>query len=116
MEFGIALASNVDAWKTVKRAEELGFTHAWFYDSQLLAPDIFISMALCAEHTSRIKLATGVIVPTNSIAPSCADALATLNKLAPGRIIFGVGTGFTGATPWGSDRLTQNPGIRPGIS
>jgi len=36
MEYGIALASNLDARKSVKRAEELGFTHAWFYDSQLL--------------------------------------------------------------------------------
>ncbi len=88
MEFGIALFSNVDAWKTVKRAEELGFSHAWFYDSQLLAPDIFISMALAAEHSSKIKLASGVVIPTNRIAPVCADAFATLNKLAPGRIIF----------------------------
>jgi 5,10-methylenetetrahydromethanopterin reductase len=101
MEFGIALFSNVDAWKTVKRAEELGFSHAWFYDSQLLAPDIFISMALAAEHSSKIKLASGVIIPTNRIAPVCADALATLNKLAPGRIIFGVGTGFTGRNTMG---------------
>lgn len=101
MEFGIALASNVDAWKTVKRAEELGFSHAWFYDSQLLAPDIFITMALCAEHTSKIKLASGVIVPTNRIAPACANGLATLNKLAPGRIIFGVGTGFTARNTMG---------------
>jgi|SRR5438445_11525179 len=68
MEYGIALASNVDAWKTVKRAEELGFTDAWFYDSQLLLPDIFVSMALAAEHTSKIKLGTGVIVPSNRIA------------------------------------------------
>ena len=101
MEFGIALFSNVDAWKTVKRAEELGFSHAWFYDSQLLAPDVFISMALAAEHTSKIKLATGVLIPTNRIAPVCADAFATLNKLAPGRIIFGVGTGFTGRNTMG---------------
>lgn len=101
MEFGIALASNLDAWKTVKRAEELGFTHAWFYDSQLLAPDIFMSMALAAEHTSTIKLATGVIVPTNRIAPVCANALASLNKLAPGRVIFGVGTGFTARNTMG---------------
>src|SRR5258708_37678438 len=101
MEFGIALASNLDAWKTVKRAEELGFSHAWFYDSQLLAPDIFISMALAAEHTSKIKLGTGVIVPTNRIAPVCANALASLNKLAPGRIIFGVGTGFTARNTMG---------------
>jgi 5,10-methylenetetrahydromethanopterin reductase len=95
MEYGIVLASNVDAWKTVRRAEELGFTHAWFYDSQLLVPDIFISMALAAEHTSKIKLGLGILVPTNRIAPSAANALATLNTLAPGRIVCGLGTGFT---------------------
>ena len=74
MEYGIALASNVDAWKTVKRAEELGFSHAWFYDTQLLAPDVFIAMALAAEHTSKIKLGTGVVIPSNRIAPVAADA------------------------------------------
>lgn len=101
MEFGIALASNVDAWRTVKRAEELGFSYAWFYDSQMLAPEIFISMALAAEQTSRIKLAMGVLVPTNRIAPATANGLATLNKLAPGRIVFGVGTGFTARNTMG---------------
>lgn len=101
MEYGIALGSNVDAWKTVKRAEELGFTHAWFYDSQLLAPDIFVSMALAAANTSKIKLGMGVLVPSNRIAPTCANGLASLNKLAPGRIIFGVGTGFTARNTMG---------------
>jgi 5,10-methylenetetrahydromethanopterin reductase len=101
MEFGIAVASNVDAWKTVRRAEELGFSHAWFYDSQMLAPDVFVSMALAAEHTSKIKLGTGVLIPSNRIAPVTADALATLNKLAPGRIVFGVGTGFTARNTMG---------------
>jgi alkanesulfonate monooxygenase SsuD/methylene tetrahydromethanopterin reductase-like flavin-dependent oxidoreductase (luciferase family) len=101
MEFGIAVASNLDAWKTVRRAEELGFSHAWFYDTQLLAPDVFMSMALAAEHTSKIKLGTGVLVPTNRIAPVAAAAFASLNKLAPGRIIFGVGTGFTARNTMG---------------
>jgi 5,10-methylenetetrahydromethanopterin reductase len=36
-----------------------------------------------------------VLVPSNRIAPVTANALATLNQLAPGRIDFGVGTGFT---------------------
>ncbi len=101
MDFGIALASNLDAWKTAKRAEELGLTHAWFYDSQMLAPDIFATMALAAEHTSKIKLGLGVLVPTNRIAPVTANGLATLNKLAPGRIIFGAGTGFTARNTMG---------------
>jgi alkanesulfonate monooxygenase SsuD/methylene tetrahydromethanopterin reductase-like flavin-dependent oxidoreductase (luciferase family) len=88
MDFGIALASNLDAWKTVKRAEELGLTHAWFYDSQMLVPDILVTMALAADKTSKIKLGMGVMVPTNRIAPVAANALASLNKLAPGRLFL----------------------------
>jgi 5,10-methylenetetrahydromethanopterin reductase len=46
-------------------------------------------------NTKRIRLGTGVLVPSNRIAPVAANALATLNQLAPGRIDFGVGKGFT---------------------
>ena len=95
MEYGIALASEVDSWRWVQRAEELGFSSAWFYDTQLLNPDVFICMALAAEKTERIRLGTGVLVPSNRIEPVTANALATLNRLAPGRIDFGIGTGFT---------------------
>lgn len=95
MDFGIALATAADSWKLAKRAEELGFTHAWFYDTQMLSADCFVAMGAAAVNTSRIRLGTGVLVPSNRIAPVTANALATLNKLAPGRIDFGVGTGFT---------------------
>jgi 5,10-methylenetetrahydromethanopterin reductase len=95
MQFGIALATAGDSWKTVQRAEELGFTHAWFYDTQMLSADCFVAMGAAAVNTRRIRLGTGVLVPSNRIAPVTANALATLNKLAPGRIDFGVGTGFT---------------------
>jgi 5,10-methylenetetrahydromethanopterin reductase len=101
VDFGIALAPGVDAWKVVERAERLGFSHAWFYDTQMLCADVFVAMALAAEHTSRIKLGTGVLVPTNRIAPVAANALASLNALAPGRVIFGVGTGFTARNTMG---------------
>jgi 5,10-methylenetetrahydromethanopterin reductase len=95
MDFGIALATTVDSWKVVQQAEALGFTHAWFYDTQLLNPDVFIGMALAARETSRIRLGTGVLVPSNRLSAVTANCLATLNRLAPGRIDFGVGTGFT---------------------
>ncbi|MBI3768352.1 MAG: LLM class flavin-dependent oxidoreductase [Deltaproteobacteria bacterium] len=101
MEFGIALAPGVDAWKVVERAERLGFSHAWFYDTQMLCADVFVAMALAAARTSRIVLGTGVVVPTNRIAPVTANALASLNALAPGRIVFGVGTGFTARNTMG---------------
>ena len=101
MDFGIALTTGVDSWRVVERAERLGFSHAWFYDTQLLCADVFVGMALAAARTSRITLGTGVLVPTNRIAPVTANALASLNALAPGRIVFGVGTGFTARNTMG---------------
>src|SRR5882724_9367142 len=95
MDFGIALPTAADSWKVTKEAEELGFTHAWFYDTQMLSADCFVAMGAAAVNTKRIRLGTGVLVPSNRIAPVAANALATLNQLAPGRIDFGVGTGFT---------------------
>ncbi len=97
----VALASDTDSWQHVKRAESLGFHSAWFYDTQLLNPDVFICMALAAANTTRIRLGTGVLIPSNRIEPVAANALASLNKLAPGRVDFGVGTGFTGRRTMG---------------
>jgi len=36
-----------------------------------------------------------MLIPSNRIAPVTASGLASLNALAPGRIDFGVSTGFT---------------------
>src|ERR1700726_1716620 len=95
MDFGIGIATSSDSWKLARRAEELGFSHAWFFDTQMIAGDCFVAMAATALKTSRIRLGTGVLVPSNRIAAVTANAFATLNGLAPGRIDFGVGTGFS---------------------
>jgi 5,10-methylenetetrahydromethanopterin reductase len=95
MDFGIGIATSSDAWKTALRAEELGFSHAWFYDTQMITADPFVAMAAAALKTSKIRLGTGVLVPSNRLAAVTANAFATLNGLAPGRIDFGVGTGFS---------------------
>ncbi len=106
MKYSIALASDTNAWQHAQRAEELGFHSAWFYDTQLLNPDVFICMALAAANTSRIRLGTGVLIPSNRIEPVTANAFATLNKIAPGRIDFGVGTGFTGRRTMGLSAIS----------
>ena len=95
MDFGISLAPGTDSWKIVKRAENLGFSRAWFVDSQLINADLFVAMTACAMMTSEIRLATGMLIPSNRIAPVAANALASLAKLAPGRIDLGIATGFT---------------------
>lgn len=95
MQFGIVLPTRADSWRIAQRAEALGVSHAWFYDTALLNAEIFVAMGAAAVKTDRIILATGVLTPSNRIAPVAASGLAALNALAPGRIIFGAGTGFT---------------------
>ena len=106
MDYGILLATSSHHWKVVKRAEELGFTHAWFYDTELLNAEVFVAMAAAAMQTSKIKLGTGVLIPSNRIAPVTASGLASLNALAPGRINFGVSTGFTARRTLGLPAIT----------
>jgi 5,10-methylenetetrahydromethanopterin reductase len=101
MDFGVALATPADAWKTVQRAEAAGFRTAWFYDTQMLSADLFTTMGAAAVKTDKIRLSTGMLIPSNRIAPVAANALATLNHLAPGRIDCGIGTGFTGRLTMG---------------
>jgi 5,10-methylenetetrahydromethanopterin reductase len=109
MEFGIGIATSSDSWRLARRAEELGFTHAWFYDTQMITADCFVAMGAAATRTERIRLGTGVLVPSNRIAAVTANALATLNGLAPGRVDFGVGTGFSArrAMGLGAIRLAE---------
>ena len=95
MDYGIGIPSYIDSWKEVVAAEEAGFTHAWFYDSQLIYSDVWATMALAAHNTSRIKLGTLVAIPSNRLSPVTAAAAASINKLAPGRLIFCICTGYT---------------------
>src|SRR5881398_245791 len=101
MRFAIAIPTDAESWRVVQRAEELGFARAWFYDTQMLSADPFVAMAAAAIKTTRIRLGTGVLIPSKRIAPVTANAFASLNKLAPGRIDFGIGTGFTGRRAMG---------------
>lgn len=101
MEFGLSYPAKPDAWKDLVLAEDRGFTHCWFYDSQMIYSDVYACMALAADKTKRIKLATGVAIPSNRIAPVTAHSIATINLLAPGRAILGLGTGFTGRNTMG---------------
>lgn len=101
MEYGICVPTYIDMWREVQAAEQAGFTHAWFPDSQLIWSDTYAAMALAAERTSTIKLGTLVSIPSNRIAPVTASAAATINKLAPGRVVLSLGTGYTGRNTMG---------------
>ena len=107
MKMSINLPTKAKSWEVVKRAEELGYDAAWFYDTELLNAEMLAAMGASAMVTSKIKLCTGVAIPSNRIAPVMASGLGTLNALAPGRIRFGVSTGYTGRRTLGLQQVKQ---------
>jgi alkanesulfonate monooxygenase SsuD/methylene tetrahydromethanopterin reductase-like flavin-dependent oxidoreductase (luciferase family) len=96
MDFGICvLAKPNQCAQEARLAEECGFTHAWVADTQMMAGDPYLCLGLIAQQTKRVKLGTGVAIVGTRIAPVTANSIATLNQLAPGRVILGIGTGNT---------------------
>jgi coenzyme F420-dependent glucose-6-phosphate dehydrogenase len=58
------------------------------------APFSFAWLAALAERTARIRLGTSVVTPTFRYHPAIvAQAMGTIDQLAPGRVFLGVGTG-----------------------
>ena len=86
-------------------AEELGFSHLWFADSQMLWSDCYATMALAAARTERIKIGTGVAVAGTRTSAVTAAAHATINRLAPGRVFCAVGTGNTASRVMGAQPM-----------
>lgn len=95
MDFGICVASHINDIDYVIRAEELGYSHAWLADSQMLWSDCYATLALAASRTSRINLGTGVAISGTRPAPVTAASIATINAIAPNRTFLGVGAGNT---------------------
>jgi alkanesulfonate monooxygenase SsuD/methylene tetrahydromethanopterin reductase-like flavin-dependent oxidoreductase (luciferase family) len=94
MDFGVCVLAKPDVCASQARlAEDCGFTHVWVSDTQMMAADPYVCLGLIAQQTKRVKLGTGVAVIGTRIAPVTANSIATLNQLAPGRVILGIGTG-----------------------
>jgi len=101
LEISCAFATSLDTPAHIQLAEELGYHTAWCYDSPALYPDVWVTLALAAQRTSRIRLGPGVLVPSLRHVMTNAAAVATLEALAPGRIVVGIGAGATGRLAMG---------------
>lgn len=95
MRGGVVVTAQPGVEDLAVRAEELGLHSFWVYDTPMVHGDPFVALALCAKATSHIRLGIGVTSPALRSTPAAASGLASLNALAPGRIICGVGTGNT---------------------
>ena len=105
MKFGVTVAPRVSDWKLFVDLEAMGYDAAWAADSQMLYSDAYAVLALAAANTSRIRLGTGVSVAGVRLAPVTAHSIATINRLAPGRVFLGIGTGHTAMRVMGKDPM-----------
>lgn len=74
----------------VQKIERLGYESAWVTETRL-ARDAFSVLGAFAAVTSRIKLCTGIVNSWTRGPALMAMTLATLDELAPGRVICGLG-------------------------
>ncbi|MGD9750143.1 MAG: LLM class flavin-dependent oxidoreductase [Acidimicrobiia bacterium] len=105
MELSCAFPPMPDTPRYIARAEELGYARAWVFDTPALQLDVWMTLALAAERTSRIRLGPGVLIPSLRHPMVTAAAIAHLVQLAPGRVDIGVGAGFTGRNAMGQRGL-----------
>jgi len=107
MRVSCAFPTTMSSPEDVRVAEDVGYERAWLYDTPQQSPDVWMSLTMAAQRTSRIGLGPGVLIPTLRHPMTNAAATATLEGLAPGRVEVAFGTGFTGrramgyrAIPW----------------
>jgi 5,10-methylenetetrahydromethanopterin reductase len=74
----------------VQKVENLGYDSAWVTETRL-ARDAFSVLGGFAAVTNRIKLCTGIVNTWTRGPALMAMTLATLDEMAPGRVICGLG-------------------------
>ena len=81
--------------EAARRAEQAGFDSVWVGDSLLARPraEPLTLLAAVAAATTRVALGTAVLLPLLRHPLNLAHSAATLDRLAEGRLILGVGPG-----------------------
>jgi 5,10-methylenetetrahydromethanopterin reductase len=92
--------------KLIQGIEAAGFDGAGILDSQLLSRDTFVVLGQAATHTTRMALFPAVTNPFTRHASVLASAIQTVEELAPGRVRFVIGTGYTSASTIGRPPAT----------
>jgi 5,10-methylenetetrahydromethanopterin reductase len=93
--FGIAIAATEPPEvfvQTVKLAEGLGFDSIWIPDFRLYL-DLYVSLALAALNTTRVRLGSAVTNPYTRHPGMTAVGIASVDLLSGGRAALGLATG-----------------------
>ncbi|MER6992301.1 TIGR03842 family LLM class F420-dependent oxidoreductase [Saccharopolyspora hirsuta] len=96
MDFGLVLQTDPPAWSVVermRRAEELGFSHGWTFDSCVLWQEPFVVHSQILAATERLRVGTMVTNPVTRDWTVTASTFATLNDMFGPRTVCGIGRG-----------------------
>jgi 5,10-methylenetetrahydromethanopterin reductase len=92
--------------RLIQSVESAGFDGAGILDSQMISRDTFVVLGQAATNTSRLTLFPAVTNPFTRDASVLAGAIQTVEELAPGRVKFVIGTGYTSASTIGRKPAT----------
>jgi 5,10-methylenetetrahydromethanopterin reductase len=93
--FGIEFVPMELFWKTTyytMQAEKLGYDSIWITD-HFNNRNVYVSLSFIANYTDQIKLGPGVTNPYLIHPIITAQSVASLNEVAPGRVLCGIGAG-----------------------
>jgi len=97
MSYNIALGVNWQGKPDFKglierarAADEAGAHSVWV--AEAWGRDAFTTLTLLAEHTKRVRLASGIVNTYSRTPAALAQHFGTLDELSGGRMIAGIGT------------------------
>jgi probable F420-dependent oxidoreductase len=96
MDFGVTFQTDPPASRVVEltqRAERLGFTHAWTFDSHILWQEPYVIYSQMLAATDRIMVGPFVTNPATRDPTVTGSLFATLNDMFGNRTICGIGRG-----------------------
>lgn len=96
MDFGVVLQTDPPASRVIeltKMAEDLGFSHAWTFDSHVLWQEPYVIYSRMLAETSRMIVGPMVTNPGTRDWTVLASLFATLNEMYDGRTVCGMGRG-----------------------
>jgi len=95
VKFGIEFVPREPHWKIIYyaiQAERGGFSNLWITD-HFNNRNVYVTLTAAAIYTNKITFGPGVTNPYMVNPVFTAQALASLNELAPGRVALGMGAG-----------------------
>jgi len=95
VNFGIEFVPRDLFWKTTYYAiqsEKQRFDYLWMTD-HFNNRNVYVALSIVATYTDKIKLGPGVTNPYMVHPAVTAQAVSSLNEVAPGRVVCGLGVG-----------------------